>query len=309
MNATPSVPSKPTALPTQLPSRPITSTTEMNKAPTHLASRPRPGFDFDPAQLESGLHEAAGLLREFYAGLEERRVSPDAPAAEIERAFERTLGEEGVGLDGALAHVREHVLPHAMTIPHPTYMGLINSSPLPGGIVAESIIGGLNNNAGSRQQAAPFVAAENEVVRCFAELPAGRGSLETTGAARAAAPSGSRCVPSARAALERGRKTPIGARSRDEIRHRTRLAAILVPDRAPPTPDTPELLHAEPAWSTYPRSERGGRIGASLFSLIATCKALDVNPERYLEDVILQVDTLPASEIHRLTPWAWAAEN
>ena len=56
-------------------------------------------------------------------------------------------------------------------------------------------------------------------------------------------------------------------------------------------------------------SERGGRIGASLFSLIATCKALDVNPEVYLEDVLRRVDTVPASEIHRLTPWAWAAER
>lgn len=56
-------------------------------------------------------------------------------------------------------------------------------------------------------------------------------------------------------------------------------------------------------------SERGGRVGAAIFSLIAACKAIDVDPERYLEDVLVRVDTTPASEVHRLTPWAWAAEK
>lgn len=56
-------------------------------------------------------------------------------------------------------------------------------------------------------------------------------------------------------------------------------------------------------------SERGGKVGAGLFSLIATCKAIEVNPEVYLEDVLRRVDTVPASEIHRLTPWGWAAER
>ncbi|MFT5052411.1 MAG: transposase [Chlamydiales bacterium] len=54
-------------------------------------------------------------------------------------------------------------------------------------------------------------------------------------------------------------------------------------------------------------SERGGKMGACLFSLIATCKALDINPEAYLEDVITRVNTETA--IEKLTPWAWAAEN
>lgn len=56
-------------------------------------------------------------------------------------------------------------------------------------------------------------------------------------------------------------------------------------------------------------SPRGARVGANLFSLIATCKALGVNPEAYIEDVLVRVDTTPASEIARLTPWAWAAEQ
>ena len=56
-------------------------------------------------------------------------------------------------------------------------------------------------------------------------------------------------------------------------------------------------------------SQKGGEVGARLFSLIATCKAMDINPEAYLEDVIRKIDTTPASEIARLTPWAWAEEQ
>ena len=55
-------------------------------------------------------------------------------------------------------------------------------------------------------------------------------------------------------------------------------------------------------------SPEGARVGANLFSLIATCKALGVNPEAYLADVLEKVDTTPAAEVWRLTPWAWAEQ-
>ncbi len=56
-------------------------------------------------------------------------------------------------------------------------------------------------------------------------------------------------------------------------------------------------------------SPEGGRVGANLFSLIATCKGLEINPEAYLEDLLHKVDTTPASAIASLTPWAWAEAN
>jgi transposase len=55
-------------------------------------------------------------------------------------------------------------------------------------------------------------------------------------------------------------------------------------------------------------SPEGARVGANLFSLVATCKALEINPQAYLEDVIQRVDHTPASRIAELTPWAWAEE-
>jgi len=55
-------------------------------------------------------------------------------------------------------------------------------------------------------------------------------------------------------------------------------------------------------------SPDGARVGANLFSLVATCKALEINPQAYLEDVLQRVDHTPASRIAELTPWAWAAQ-
>ena len=56
-------------------------------------------------------------------------------------------------------------------------------------------------------------------------------------------------------------------------------------------------------------SARGGQVGARLFSLIASCKALDLDPEAYLVGVIRAIDTTPASEVAKLTPWGWAARQ
>jgi transposase len=56
-------------------------------------------------------------------------------------------------------------------------------------------------------------------------------------------------------------------------------------------------------------SPRGAQVGANLFSLVATCKALGVNAETYLEDILSRIDSVPASQIARLTPWTWAQEH
>lgn len=44
---------------------------------------------------------------------------------------------------------------------------------------------------------------------------------------------------------------------------------------------------------------------AGLYSLVATCDAHDVNPVEYLRDVLLRVDTHPASRIDELLPHRW----
>ena len=52
-------------------------------------------------------------------------------------------------------------------------------------------------------------------------------------------------------------------------------------------------------------SPRGAEAAASLYSLIQACRALGINPEAYLADVLEHVS--PNADFSMLTPWAWAA--
>jgi transposase len=53
-------------------------------------------------------------------------------------------------------------------------------------------------------------------------------------------------------------------------------------------------------------SRRGGEVASRLYSLIYSCKALGIDPEAYLVDILGRVATTPSSKIASLTPWAWA---
>ena len=56
-------------------------------------------------------------------------------------------------------------------------------------------------------------------------------------------------------------------------------------------------------------SAKGGGTAAVLYSLIGSCKVLDIIPQAYLEDVLHRIKNTPESEISKLTPWGWAAEQ
>ena len=52
-------------------------------------------------------------------------------------------------------------------------------------------------------------------------------------------------------------------------------------------------------------SERGGRAAATIYSLIASCKRVDIDPFAYLRDVLVRLCTHPHSRIHELVPARW----
>ncbi|HXF45445.1 MAG TPA: IS66 family transposase [Burkholderiaceae bacterium] len=54
-------------------------------------------------------------------------------------------------------------------------------------------------------------------------------------------------------------------------------------------------------------SFEGARRAALLYSLVQSCKLVDVPPFVYLKDVLLRVATHPQPRIHQLTPKGWAA--
>jgi transposase len=50
----------------------------------------------------------------------------------------------------------------------------------------------------------------------------------------------------------------------------------------------------------------GGEAAATIFSLTQTCRALNINPRDYLEDVMRRLMDHPASKLHELLPDQWA---
>src|SRR5215475_741482 len=57
-----------------------------------------------------------------------------------------------------------------MGTPHPLYLGLVNSSPMPGAALADLLVSSLNNNGGAFHQSPAMTACEAEVIRSFVRL-------------------------------------------------------------------------------------------------------------------------------------------
>ena len=127
-------------------------------------------FDLSPAGLEEAVAKAAALFVSIYRGLEERPVAPPMDRTALRAAIARTVADEGVGLVQALEDFEQRVLPGSMGTPHPLYLGLVNSSPLPGAALADLLISALNNNGGAFHQSPGMTTCEEEVVRAFAQL-------------------------------------------------------------------------------------------------------------------------------------------
>jgi hypothetical protein len=54
-------------------------------------------------------------------------------------------------------------------------------------------------------------------------------------------------------------------------------------------------------------SDEGGRRAAVIYSLVASCKLIGIDPFAYLRDVLDRISTHPASRIAELTPRGWKA--
>ena len=56
---------------------------------------------------------------------------------------------------------------------------------------------------------------------------------------------------------------------------------------------------------TFAGSDEGGRRSAAVYTLIATAKLNDVDPQAWLADVLARLPDHPAKRIDELLPWAW----
>ena len=60
------------------------------------------------------------------------------------------------------------------------------------------------------------------------------------------------------------------------------------------------------AW-LFAGSDRGGERAAAIYTLIATAKLNDINPQAWLADVLGRINDHPASRLGELLPWHWKA--
>jgi aromatic-L-amino-acid decarboxylase len=135
-----------------------------------MATTERPPFDLQREPLEEAAQRAAELFVEINRGLEERPVAPAVDRGALMEQLAGTLHDDGIGLLAALEEFRALVLPASMGTPHPLYLGLVNSSPLPGAALADLLVSALNNNGGAFHQSPAMTACEAEVVRAFVRL-------------------------------------------------------------------------------------------------------------------------------------------
>ena len=105
-------------------------------------------------------------------------------------------------------------------------------------------------------------------------------------------------------------KSKLGKGVRYILNQRECLRAFLFDPRIPihnndSERDLRHIVTGRKAWMIF-GSQRGGEVACRLYSLVLSCKQNDVNPEEYVEDVLMAVATTPSSQIASLTPWGWA---
>jgi len=60
---------------------------------------------------------------------------------------------------------------------------------------------------------------------------------------------------------------------------------------------------------TFAGSDEGGRRAAAIYTLIATAKLNDIDPQAWLADVLARLPDHPVKRIHELLPWNWRRQN
>jgi aromatic-L-amino-acid decarboxylase len=129
--------------------------------------------------------EVARIIADHVAGLDERRVTPEASPADLEKLFDEPLPEKGIALEEILRRFRDDVAPNAMGVPSPRYFGQFNPTPLPIGVWADALASMLNQNAGAWRNGPTSAMIEARVIRWLCDLldygPQSFGTLASGG--------------------------------------------------------------------------------------------------------------------------------
>ena len=114
--------------------------------------------------------KVAEIVVEHVAGLADRRVTPEATPAQLEKLFDEPLPEQGSSIDEILTRFRNDVAPNSMGVPSPRYFGQFNPTPLPIGVWADVFTSMLNQNAGAWRNGPTSAMIEARVIRWLSDL-------------------------------------------------------------------------------------------------------------------------------------------
>ena len=130
-------------------------------------------------------NSVARIISEHVAGLANRRVTPEATVAELEKLFDEPLPEKGIAIEDILARFRNDIAPNAMGIASPRYFGQFNPTPLPIGVWADALASMLNQNGGAWRNGPTSAMIEARVIRWLCDLlnygPQSLGTLASGG--------------------------------------------------------------------------------------------------------------------------------
>ena len=142
---------------------------------------------FEPADADvRALGQAvAAWIADHYASLQRLPVVPPTTPAETFALFDQPLPERGTTWQALLDRFRRDVVPNSFHLPSPRYFGLMNPTPLPIAVFAESLAAALNQNLGAWHHSPAATAVERQVIRWLCDVagypPESFGSLTSGG--------------------------------------------------------------------------------------------------------------------------------
>ena len=86
------------------------------------------------------------IVADYFRALDSARVCSEASPSEMEKIFDEPLPTQGVSTEEILHRFTVAVVPHAMNIPRPTLLRIVQPDSAPAGRVSDALAAAINQN-------------------------------------------------------------------------------------------------------------------------------------------------------------------
>ena len=124
----------------------------------------------DSEALREAGHPLVDRMAEYLAGVESMPVSTRLSPRDLAARFAEPLPVDGKPAGEVWSDVWEMVVPDAIHLAHPMYMGHQVAPPLPHAVLADAMIGLLNNSIAVWEMSPTGTMVEAQVIRWFVQL-------------------------------------------------------------------------------------------------------------------------------------------